>query len=85
MENGHTLSLTVKLPVDVDLDEQALKEYLAAKLFGDGKLALFEAANMVGIPKWDFPTVLRKFDVPYFNLTPEELHEDICNARPRNL
>lgn len=80
MQNGHTLNLTVELPDDVDLDEQSLKEYLAAKLYGDRKLSLFAAANMAGMRKWDFPKVLTRFDVPYFTLTPEELDRDIANA-----
>ncbi len=85
METGHTLNLNVQVPASAALDEQGLKEYLAAKLYGDARLSLGEAAAMAGMKKWDFPKVLKRFEVSYFTLTPEELEEDIANARPRNL
>jgi predicted HTH domain antitoxin len=80
MENANTHTMTVEVPESAGLTEQSLKEYLAAKLYGDGTLSLFEAAAMAGMKKWDFPKVLKHFGVPYFNLTPEELARDIRNA-----
>ena len=80
MDNVHTNSFTVEVPDEAGLTEESLKEHLAAKLYGDGTISLSEAAAMVGIKKWDFPKVLVKFGVPYFNMTPEELERDIRNA-----
>ena len=80
METGHRVNLTIDVPDSVALDEQGLREYLAAKLYGDAKLSLGEAAAMAGMKKWDFPKVLKRFSVPYFNLSPEELERDIANA-----
>ncbi len=84
MQNEHTHLYTVEVPESAGLTEQSLKEYLAAKLYGDGTLSLYEAAEMAGMKKWEFPKVLKHFGVPYFNLTSEELARDIVNARPRN-
>jgi predicted HTH domain antitoxin len=80
MLNGHTNSFTVEVPDEAGLSEQSFKEYLAANLYGDGTFSLSEAVAMVGMRKWDFPKVLVKFGVPYFNTTPEELELDIRNA-----
>ena len=73
-------TLQVHLPEAVDFDESRLNEYIAAKLYGDGKLSLAKAAEMAGVTKWDFPKVLARYKVPYFNYTTEELARDIRNA-----
>jgi predicted HTH domain antitoxin len=85
MQNGHFQTFEIEVPDEAGLTEQSLKEYLAAKLYGDGTLSLHDAATMARIRKWDFPKVLKRFGVPYFNLTSQELEEDIANARPRNI
>ena len=84
MHDGHIHTYSVEVSDETGLTEQSLKEYLAAKLYGDRKLSLGKAAAMAGIPKWDFPAILARFDVPYFNFPPEELARDIENARPRH-
>ena len=43
MQNEPTHSYTVEVPESAGLTEQSLKEYLAAKLYGDGTLSLYEA------------------------------------------
>ncbi len=80
MSNGHSHRLTVEIPDEAGFTEQTLKEYLAAKLYGDGKLSLYEAANMAGVKKWDMPKVLVKFGVSFFNYPPEEIARDAANA-----
>jgi predicted HTH domain antitoxin len=80
MDTVHTVNLNIQVPDSAALDEQSLREYLAAKLYGDGKLSLGEAATMATLEKWDFPKVLKRFGVSYFQLTPEELARDIANA-----
>lgn len=80
MHDGRHIDLSVDLPKDVELDELGLKQYLAAKLYGDGTLSLFEAAKMAEVDKWDMPAILAKYDVPYFRLTSAELERDIRNA-----
>ena len=84
MLNGHTNLLTVEVPDAAGLTEQSLKEYLAAKLYGDGTLSLGQAALMAGTDKWRFPKVLTRFGVPYFNYNVEdfekEFHFQISNG-----
>ena len=76
--------LLLSFPDDLDFDSKEMTSFIAAKLYGDGKLSLGEAAKMAGVPKWDFPHILTKFGVPYFILTPDELSRDVENARPRH-
>lgn len=73
-------TLSVHIPDSIDLDEPHLNEYLAAKLYGDGKLSLAKAAEMAAVGKWDFPAVLARYDVPFFNYSPEDLIRDVRNA-----
>lgn len=81
MEHEHTLNLSLRVPDSAALDEQGLREYLAAKLYGDGKLSLGQAAEMAGTDKWGFPKVLSRFGVPYFNYAPEDLAKDVQSIR----
>lgn len=76
----HTHTITFEVPDSTELDAQSLREYLAAKLYGDGKLSLYEAANMVGVKKWDMPKILVNFGVSFFNYPPEEITRGAANA-----
>ncbi|HEY3874537.1 MAG TPA: UPF0175 family protein [Candidatus Kapabacteria bacterium] len=70
------LNLSVQLPDDLDLDEQSLKEYLAAKLYGDGSLSLGQAASIANTDKWGMPKILCRFGVPYFNYSAEDFKKE---------
>ena len=73
-------TLTLKLP---DLDEAERTDVLrmiTAKLYERGTLSLGQAAELAGMQKWDFPKVLAKYGVYYFNLTAAELARDVKNA-----
>jgi predicted HTH domain antitoxin len=76
MLNGHTNSFTVEVPDEAGLTEQSLKEYLAAKLYGDGTLSLGQAASMAGTDKWGFPKILTRFGVPFFNYNVEDFEKE---------
>lgn len=73
-------TIPVHLPESLDLDESRLNEYLAVKLYADGKLSLAKAAEMVQVAKWDFPKVLTRYGVPYFNYSAEEFARDVRSA-----
>ena len=77
-------SLVLNFPDDLDFDSREMTAYIAAKLYGARKLSLSEAAQLAGVHKWDFPPILAQFGVPFFTLTPEELTQDVENARPRH-
>lgn len=73
-------TLTLELPEDVDIESHELKMILATKLYEQGKLSLGQAAKMTGHSKQVFAELLGKYGVNYFNLSDEELLDDINNA-----
>jgi predicted HTH domain antitoxin len=52
----------------------------AAKLYELGKLSSGRAAELAGVSRVSFLQLLSKYNVPIFDLTPEELKKDLCNA-----
>ena len=52
----------------------------AVKLYELGKLSAGAAAELAGIPKPLFLSRLADYGVPNFDLTEEELREDLKNA-----
>lgn len=52
----------------------------AVKLYQMGRLSSGRAAQLAGIPRVSFLQSLSRYDVPIFNLTPEELKQDLENA-----
>ncbi|MCP4130009.1 MAG: UPF0175 family protein [bacterium] len=52
----------------------------AAKLYEMGKLSSGRAAQLAGIPKVSFLQKLSEYNVPVFDLSPEELEQDLKNA-----
>ena len=52
----------------------------AVKLYELGKLSAGAAAELAGIPKPLFLSRLADYSVPTFDLTEEELREDLTNA-----
>ena len=77
-----TISLTV--PEHAGLDEKQFAQYVAAKLYEDGKLTLGQAADLVGMGKADFMEILASFEVNFFNYSAEEIIEDVENAQRNN-
>lgn len=52
----------------------------AAKLYELGKLSSGRAAELAGISRLSFLHVLARYGVPIFDLTEEELAQDVYNA-----
>ncbi len=82
MHDAHTNTFTVDVPTTAGLTEQSLKEYLAAKLYGDGTLSLGQAATMLGKSKWDIPEILTRYGVPFFNYPVEDFEKEFRFPRP---
>lgn len=76
MQNGLFHTYAVEVPDEAGLTEQSLKEYLAAKLYGDGTLSLGQAATMLGKSKWDLPAILSRYGVPFFNYSAEDFERE---------
>jgi len=74
-------TLTIELPDTIDLSPKETATALAAQLYDMGKLSLGQAANLAGYSKSTFMELLSNYKVSVFNYTPDELDQDIANAK----
>ncbi|HJP62081.1 MAG TPA: UPF0175 family protein [Mucilaginibacter sp.] len=74
-------ALQINLPDNVDLTQQEALTALAAQLYEMGKLSLGQAADLAGYSKSTFMELLANYGVSIFNYPPEELDNDILNAK----
>ena len=61
-------------------EEVAVKEITQATILDlvrQGKITTMRAASLLGLEWEDFLKVMKEHQVPYFNLTPEELQQDL--------
>lgn len=70
----------ISLKTDVESFGRDLKVLGAAKLFELGKLSSGRAAQLAGMTRVEFLLALRDFQVSPFQITEEELRQDILNA-----
>ncbi|OGX83645.1 UPF0175 family protein [Hymenobacter coccineus] len=73
-------TLTLYLPDSLDLDAKEATMLLATRLYEQGKVTLGQAAEMAGYSKRTFMELLGNYGVSVFNLTEEELLNDVQNA-----
>jgi len=66
-------TMTLNVPDALEKEHDETVRFLAAKLYEAGKLSLGQAAEMCGINKWDFPQVLAKFNISYFQYSAEDV------------
>lgn len=78
-------TLTIHLPETIGLNDKEAKMVLASKLYELGKLSLGQAAELAGYSKETFMELLANYGVSLFNYPPEELDEDIKNAKNHSL
>ncbi len=62
------------------MDEREIIMSLATKLYGDGKLSLGQAADLVGLTKRTFAELLGKYGISLFNYPVSDLSNDVRNA-----
>jgi predicted HTH domain antitoxin len=82
--------LVVDFPKDLLLllapnTEQAaayLKQLALIELFRRGEVSSGYAANVLGMSRWDFIDLLAEHEVPYIDLSEEELRQEIEAAKP---
>lgn len=60
--------------------QHELRLILAAKLFELRRLTLAQAAEMAGLPVWNFMESLSRLGVSVINLTPEQLAHELGQA-----
>ena len=46
-----------------------------------GKITRAKAAELLGIPLWDFPSLLAQYRIPWFDYSPEQLEQDLRSLR----
>ena len=73
-------TVTLQLPETLDMDEREIIMSLATKLYGDGKLSLGQAADLVGLTKRTFAELLGKYGISLFNYPVSDLSNDVRNA-----
>lgn len=73
-------TIQVHLPDSLDLDETEAKMWLASRLYEKGKLSMGQAAEMVGLSKRTFMELLGRYGVNLFEMTEDDLDDDIKNA-----
>ncbi len=69
-------TMTIHVPDALEKEHDETVRFLAAKLYEAGKLSLGQAAEMCDIKKWDFPEVLAKFNIPYFQYTANDVIQE---------
>ena len=65
--------MTLNVPDALEKEHDETVQLIAAKLYEASKLSLAESAEMCSIKKWDFPKILAKFNIPYFQYTGDDL------------
>jgi predicted HTH domain antitoxin len=92
-QNGTTQrrgrTVTVKIPREVaellapsqEAVARLVLELALVELFRRGEVSSGWAAERLGIGKWDFIQILGRQGVPYVDMTPEELQQDLQVAR----
>jgi predicted HTH domain antitoxin len=91
VSSQQTCTLSVELPEVVvrllaSTPEEAalrLQELAFIELFRQGEVSSGWAAEQLGMSKTDFLDLLYRHDVPYFDLSEEELRQQVEAAMPR--
>jgi len=83
-------TLTIELPLELlqllGSEEEAKKEAklaLILEMIRKGTVSRAKAAELLGIPLADFPTMLTQYHIPWFDETPEQLEQDLRTLRAR--
>lgn len=73
-------SFTVTLPDSVEIEKSEIMRFIAAKLYERADLTLGKAAELAGMPKWEFAEILSNYGVSVFNYPASDLARDLKNA-----
>jgi predicted HTH domain antitoxin len=71
-------TLILQVPDTLEAQHEDTVRFIAAKLYESQKLTLSQAAEMVGMKKWDFAEILINYGVHYLD---QSTLEDIAALR----
>lgn len=74
-------TIILQFPDNTHIDEKEAKITLAAGLYKKGRLTMGQAAELSGFSKKTFMELLADYDTDIFHYPPEELDNDLSNAR----
>lgn len=74
-------TLVLNIPDNLSIDEKEARMTLAAGLYKKGRLTLGQAAELVALSKETFMELLAAYDTDIINYPPEELENDLSNAK----
>ena len=57
------------------------KQALVMNLVRRGEISRGKAAELLGISVWDMPELFLKYEIPWFNYSPEQLEQDLAALR----
>lgn len=78
-------TLQLNIPDTVDFDDKEALMAIASRLYEKGKLSLGQAADLAGLSKRTFMEIIGNYGVSIFNYSPEDLDQDIENAKSYNI
>jgi predicted HTH domain antitoxin len=78
-------TMLLKLPDNLNIDEGEAKMTLAVGLYKKGKLTMGQAADLVGLSKRTLMELLFMYDADVVNYSPDELENDLTNAKNYSL
>lgn len=78
-------TITIDVPSSLDLNDKEARMVFASKLYEMGKLSLGQAAKLAGYSKGTFMELLADYGVSIFDYSPDELDQDLENAKRYSL
>jgi len=57
------------------------KQALVMNLVRRGEISRGKAAELLGVSVWDMPELFLKYEIPWFNYSPEQLEQDLAILR----
>ena len=72
--------INIQLPDSLEMSNEEIKIFIAAKLFEVGKLSLGQAAEISGLSLSDFMDKLFEYNISVFNYSATELEMEVKNA-----
>ena len=71
-----TLTVSISLPTAVQLTEQEAKELLVLKLVDEGILSQSQAADLLGVSRYDLIELMGKHHLPIMRYSPEDWEKE---------